>query len=671
MRHHRIAEVTSRLLTVMLLLLLLSPAAAAEEDGALGVQARERAVRQILGSGATDREKLAAADLLLAAGQIDDPEGTLDAALALLERAPATGLWLLRRTMDASFVPDAPLGRARTHVAKLLAKENGPTASRSAWAAAALALGDRSDATREVLLATWPAAPAVRAVLERELRVSLGERAAALEAAAAARTQALLAEQAEVQSALDEAARDDLPRMQEGMDALLGMGGKAVAVLVDEVAAAARGESPGRWPRAARAVTVLGLIGDRRATPALVRALDAPDGWIQVAAATALGDLGDPAATIPLAHKITYRGEVFRSRDQWDFPGEKETNVSAEAWPTVDYYVIDVAVADALIRLGVVRAIPWLIRKKMDPRVANFRIRVLQDAVDSLARSVPLAPVAAYEVDAGLPQRRAAFDGLMAWWQEQEAKDALLETRLDENDPGFRREARRMVEQLRGRAIFELQISHETCELLGPAITPTLLDVLATTKNAIYHVEIARALGAVDDARAIPALRDLMQARLGVVRATATESLGSYVESHPEVETALVSSLDDPEPSVRVAALRALVQAPPSETVRAALRAHDVARHEATFGTDDREYARALTVARLVQEGAAHWPAIREGLGDERRYERAAWWQLLNRALALPPLEYDPQPQPKTGQAPIDERDEAVVMAVLERRRSA
>ena len=579
---------------MLALLLGLASTARAEDVAGPDAAAEEHALRQILGSSVGLREKLAAADLVLARGELADPETTLQAGLALLEAAPRAGAWLILEATDAAFLPDTPLAEARGHLERIRQAGGVADDARAAWAAAALVLGDRTAETRADLLASWPPAPVVRAALDRELRLAVGARAEALGAADPQAVRDLLVSQAAVQTALDDAARDDVARMQQGLDALLALGPRAVEVLVDEVQAAARGEAPGRWPRATRAATALGLIGDRRATPALVAALEAPDGWLQVAAATALGDLGDPAAAPALAHKITYRGDVFRSRDQWDYPGVKETNVSAADWPGIDYYVVDVAAADALIRLGAVRTIPWLIRKRLDPGKANFRIRVLQDAVDSLARAVPEAPVAAYEVDAGLPQKQAAYEGLLAWWETQDAKDELLATRFDAQDAGFRREARRMVERLRGRAIFELQISQETCALLGPAVTPTLLDALGTTANPVYRTEIARALGAVDDPRAIEPLLGLMRERLAVIRATATESLASYLDGRPEVERDLIAALDDPEPSVRVAALRALVAAPLSDAVGRALDAHGLERHKATFGMEDREYARAI-----------------------------------------------------------------------------
>ena len=166
-------------------------------------------------------------------------------------------------------------------------------------------------------------------------------------------------------------------------------------------------------------------------------------------------------------------------------------------------------------------------------------------------------------------------------------------------------------------------------------------------------------------------LRELMRARQGVVRATATESLGAYADGRPKVQAALIASLDDPEPSVRVAAVRALVRAEPSPAVRAALDAHDLERHKATFGTDDLEYARALRVARLIQEGDTHWDAIAEGLADTRRYERAAWWHLLGRALRLPVLDYNPQPQPRDGTPAISPDDVARILETLSARRTS
>jgi HEAT repeat protein len=53
--------------------------------------------------------------------------------------------------------------------------------------------------------------------------------------------------------------------------------------------------------RAVHAAATLGAIGDRRAVPALLDALGAPDPYLQAEAARALGTLGDRRAAPALA----------------------------------------------------------------------------------------------------------------------------------------------------------------------------------------------------------------------------------------------------------------------------------------------------------------------------------------------------------------------------------
>jgi hypothetical protein len=427
---------------------------------------------------------------------------------------------------------------------------------------------------------------------------------------------------------------------------------------------ATRGVPAGLEERACRAALLLGLLGRREATPTLAAALDAPDGWLQAAAATALGDLGDPAAAVALCRKIAYRGDVLRPRDQWIYPGLRETNVAPEDWDGIDYFAVDVAAADALLRMGVRGAAGWLVAEKLDPSRAWFRIRVLQDAVDALLRSLPPdAPVAAYRVDAGVPFRREAFLDLHAWWTAHRFDDPGLFPATDE---GWLAEARRLVEHLRGRSVMELQIAQESCALLGAAVTPVLLEALAGATHRVLRTEIARALGSVRDDRAVPALLQLLGEPAPVTRAVAARSLAEYADRVPAVEPTLVRLLDDPEPGVRVAALQALAGARPTATLAAVVRAHPPAAFAERFGAD-REYEIAHTVVSLVQEGRAHWPAIAAGLKHSERAVRASWWGLLRQALGLPGSLYDPGPAPDDPEARAVDEDR--VLHALGRRR--
>ncbi len=649
----------------------LPPGVRAEGDTA-DAESVDSALREVLRSSLPRAERLAAAQRALAGKASGDPETGLEAGLSLLPVDPETGLWLLVRARDAGFLPDERVQDAVERVDALLESTSDPAAT-SAYAAAGLLVGRRSPNVADEVTAAWPPSPAVRATLERDLLVDAATRAsiATLDQAALHRA---VEGQRGVAAALDEAERDDVTRSRDGLDRLVKLGAAAVEPLAVEVSRATGPDGPpGRWPRACRAAVALGVIGDHRATPALLDALDAPDGWLQVAAATALGDLGDPAAVIPLCRKITYRGDVLRPRDQWVWPGEGETTIPGDQWPTIDYFVVDCAAADSLLRLGVRNAIGWLIRNKLDPKKSNFRIRVLQDAWDALRRVLP-EDAPRYNTDAGLPQRQEEFEALTRWWDRHRHERWPVGRALDETNPELRAAARSMVEQLRGRQAGEQQMAQETCELLGPAATPVLLQTLDVAESTVLRAEILRALGFVDDPRAIDRLLELFSDASPFLRSRAAESLGAYLDPAAGTEPgrildALLAGLDDPESAVAIAAMQALVAAPVSDRVRRAVQAHDLAAFRARFGADDREYSMAYTVNELVQLGPKDaWPQVKAGLESPQRYLRLAWWDLLRRALSLPHSFYAALIDPSTrAWEPIDEKR---VLATLAARRA-
>ncbi len=651
----RIVRATLCVLGVMLPLVggLLPVAGAADE------MTVDRALRRVLRTHLPLSGRLAAAAVALEDRESADGETLARAGLALLPEAPSVATWLLLAGTEAAWLDEDLRSRGRSRVDALLAAP-GEDAARASWTAAGLLLGHRPAGFEDALVAAWPPDAATAAVLRR---------AGADPTGPAAATRATLARRAPAARALEKATSAEVETMREGLDALLDLGDAALPLLLHELRTVAGGVPPGRLPRTMRSILALGLLGRREATPALVACLDSPNGWVKVSAATALGDLGDPAAAIALCYQLMYRGDVLRPLDQWDWPGKRATTVSQADWSSAEYYVVDGAAADALLRLGAPGAVAWILRNQLDPSKSNFRVRVLQDGIDALRRAVPDAPVDAYNPDTGFPQRRAAFEALLAWWTGRRFDDGdLLDVKFDAADPGFRREARRMVERLRGRSIMELQISQETCALLGRAVTPTLLETLAVAKSRVLRTEIARALGAVRDVEAVPVLLALMHDDASFLRAVATTSAGSYLGRDPRVERALIERLDDPEAAPRVAALKALVAAPPSDGMRAALERHTPETHAKRFGAEDRDFHMAWTIARLVQAGPGDWPSVREGLGHPERYVRRTWWDLLRRALALPNSWYDANLDPSD---PSWERvDEPRILEALRARRA-
>ncbi|MDF1701029.1 MAG: HEAT repeat domain-containing protein, partial [Planctomycetota bacterium] len=378
-----------------------------------------------------------------------------------------------------------------------------------------------------------------------------------------------------------------------------------------------------------------------------------------------LGDLGDPAGAVALAAHLTNTGDVFRSRDQWEYPGATATNVPAERWRQVDYFVVDVAAADALLRLGVKNAAAYVIHKQLDPSVKNARIRVYQDATDALRRAfrhTEAAPlVANYNVDQGFAARDAAFLALAGWWHTHRDDDDLLRLALDETDAGFRRALRGLVDKLQGTDVRSFMITKPALEILGTAATPTLIEALQGATRGSARTELSRTLAMVRDPRAIQPLIATLEDRLPFVRAAAAESLGAYVHDHPAALAAVLATLGDRKPGPRVSALKALVAAPPSAETLAAVVG---ARPEDASS----DWQRAETVFRFVQEGETHWPTIEAGLAHKDRHVREAWWRLLRAALDLPPHAHDPHP---ALDKPAKRRiTRAQVLAALSARRS-
>jgi HEAT repeat protein len=416
-----------------------------------------------------------------------------------------------------------------------------------------------------------------------------------------------------------------------------------------------------------QAITALGVIGDRAATEPLMACMESLNGWIRVSAATALSDLGDPAAAIVLARQMAYAGDPFRKFEVWDYPGTTETTVSPEDWSTVDYYVVDAAAADALLQMGSRGAVGWLLKNDLDPKRRNVRIRVLQDALDVLRRHLPDAPTADYLPDGGLPQRHAAFEKLEAWWRAHRDDPGLLKATFPETDPGFVNAARGLALKLTQPKVLELMIAKDSAEILGACFTPALIAMLAETKSPAAKVELAQALERVRDPRAVAPLLDLLREKAAFLRAAATRSLQPYAwRGEPRVIDPLVAGLASPDCAVNLAAMQALVAAPPSEQVRQALGAHAEADYLRRCG-QDANFPLAAAVVRLVQEGADHWPAVKQGLVSPDRVVRRTTWDLLRVALDLYEHLYDPIPPPDRPEwRPIEE---AEVLDALRARR--
>ncbi len=605
----------------------------AEETGSL-----EDALLLIARRDAPLDERLAATTRVLESKTALDSEDLARAAAALMDEALEPAGWLALRAVDEGWISAETRARLVTLFSRAMTAKTDELRAR----ACVLLAGDWPRGGVTELASSQD--PFVRAVLERELPPAMRVET----------TESLW-------RSLGMATSDDVSQMRSGLDALVRAKETSVPFLLHFARQGLLGTPKGRMPRAARAILALGMTKDWRATPLLGKCLFSKDGWVRASAACALGDLGDPAGAVYLANYLATMGDLFRTRDQWDYPGASETSLTEAQWRQIDYFNVDGLAADALLRLGVPNAGGYLIHEKLDTSKQPYRIRVFQDAVDSLRRSLPASPWQAYNVDSGYPQREKAFRALARWWHAHRNDADLVTTTFDEDDKAYRATARRMIELLRGKDVRQFMIVKPACELLGRAATPVLIDVLATATAGPARSELATALGLVRDVRAIAPLLDVLKDKRPFVRAAAAKALVNYADD-PRVVDALIATLADSKGGPRVAAMSALVAAKPSAAVLDAVNAH-----AADGKKKSADYQMAEIVVRLVQEGEKHWPHIEKGLADERRFTRERWWLLLRHALDLPAWVHSAKAAPD---APLVRRLSAkeAVAALKERR---
>jgi HEAT repeat protein len=603
-------------------------------------------------------ERLALARRISSAESVPDAEAAFRVAAAVFKDDPATATALARLGREAGFLGRSERLRLEEQIVKAAGGGGPPDAATiERVVAMGVTLGAQVEVTAELASKPGPVRDALAwAGVPAASLPRIGEPASAEVAAALTQTVSYL-------GWLERANADEPKEARAGMDLLLASRGAAVPLLNSVAAPGQKPTPPGLLGRRARAIAVLGMAGDRRATPVLSACLsDDQPGWVRVAAAYALGDLGDPAALPALTRALFYLGDRHRPRDSWDFPGEGETDVPADKWPDVEYYAIDVGIADALLRLGVKNAAGWLIRERLDPRKGRWRVRVPQDATDAIRRSFEAAP-ASYNPDAGLPERMAAWEELVAWW----AKGPTPRRVLDEADPATRAATGEIVGRAIGKSVMELQIAKNALELLGPAATPSLLAALPDSKR-VQRLEIAVTLGLVRDPRAVEPLLALSKDEAPNVRAATAKALAAYVEGAEGVRepvlARLVVLLDDAEEGPRAAALSSLVAAPPRDDVRKAVEARSSATHPENAFDD---WRRAESIVLLVQSGAG-LEAVLAALEDPVLLRRRALWDLLRAALRLPADAFDPGRDPAKGAPRLDP---ARAREALERRRKS
>ena len=654
----RIARVTPRAVRVAAVLALVAagaaPARGEETRRSIGAD-----LRHALRAEASVEERVAAARRALEAESLEDVDAAVRLAGALAGDARGTrrdvaAELLLRARRAGGVSSDALDGALR------VATTAPPGAPGPGDVAYALAAGARTWAG-EHLLSAEPTPLLLDALAFDAPELTPAKAAPAVPAEAWA-THVAAAE------LLDAAVADDPKVCWPALDELVAKKDATFALLLATAAPPGdllpttvplKDTNPrtpaGLAARRVRAIVALGAIGDRRATGVLARTVenDHDDGWARAAAATAIGDLGDPAALKSLCHVLFYLGDLHRLFDSWDYPGLGNTDVPEARWSEVNYMAVDSAVADALLKLGVRNAGEWLARERLVPATGRWRIRVLQDAVDAIRRAFPDAP-RTYRPDGGIPDRDRAAKELLAWF----AQGRPLARPLDEKDPAVHAAVKALVEVVGQKSVMELQIAKRSIALLGPVATTVVLEAIPAATRKVQRAELTWALGAVKDRRAVGPLLALTRDPVANVRAVAAEALAVYVAgvADPTVAGATdvptddvvrrwIEMLDDEEEGPRASATKALAAAPPRADVRAAVEAHASAAHpENAFG----DYQMAERVARLVQTGEG-LDAVVGLLTDKDLYKRRFVWELLRVALVLPGDFFDPSPDPVGG----------------------
>ncbi|MFM8980918.1 MAG: HEAT repeat domain-containing protein [Planctomycetia bacterium] len=606
--------------------LALRPAGAEEP-----AQALARAVRRAADRSAPVQARQAAADEALALGLDAEGEGFAAASASLLAHDEARAVRLLVRARRAGAGP--ALDDLRRALAARPAAET--PAARARRAALALLLGLPVQASD--LATPWPPEPDVAEALALRLGASL------LEGTPDA-VRARLGPALEARGWLDGAGSPDEATSRAALEQLVAAPESSLPLALALGRSAVAGAPPGLLAEAMDVLAVLGAMGRREATAVLVAGLESMQGWVRHQACAALADLRDPAAAVALARQVAYAGDPFRARESWDYPGTTDTPIPPEAWPTVEYYAIDVAACDALLALGARGAAGWLVRNALDPTRRNLRIRVPQDAIDVLRRHLPSAPLPEVLVEGSLPDRWAAWQALEAWWRQHRDEPQLLAVRFPGEDAGWQAQAARLARRLVEPKVLELMIAKDSCELLGAAMTPALVAALDGARPGA-RTELARALARTRDPAAGPALRSLLGAPQGFVRAAAAEVLDVLARQDPAVVDDLLRLLDDADCGVRVAAMKGLVGAPVEPRVLEAVRAHDEAPHPQRCGADA-AFGWARSAVLLVQDGMGNAPALLEGCGHADRVVRRTAWDLLRAALDLPEYLFDPLPPP-------------------------
>jgi HEAT repeat protein len=228
------------------------------------------------------------------------------------------------------------------------------------------------------------------------------------------------------------------------------------------------GLSSPRWWTRARAAEHLGLAGDRRSTPHLLRALEDDDHDVRLRAAKALAAIGGQAAVEPLAKALSEpsRWSTIRIADILAGMGRPVVRELIDTFPHLSRHG-KLAALDILGRIHPHEVVPWLHERLREPH-RDVRARAAH-AIGAIGATESAPALRAALADPEWPVRAMAAKGLgrlhddasipelcaalrdPEWWVRANAGEALrrigprgieaLERMLDDEDRYARHQA--------------------------------------------------------------------------------------------------------------------------------------------------------------------------------------------------------------------------------------
>lgn len=338
--------------------------------------------------------------------------------------------------------------------------------------------------------------------------------------------------------------RDDAPEVREAVYAALGelRTSRGIPGLMQGLSDAA--------PEARlTAIAALGRVGAREAVPSLVTLSTDPDTRVARAAVASLGSIGTNAAiaaVVSALARIETRGTAASVLTQ--IVRQHHATATAARLAGASSGTKPAAGEDPVVE----RLAEALDRETADgPVTAICRLLVRLAGITSIQ---PTASALLRALDDGRGSRHAVMEALGATG-DSDALVPLLE-RLRSDDPAVQR-----------AALDGLSALFERMPPDGRAADPLLAALGSVPADA--RPAVVQLLGRVHAARAVPTLRDLLDAKDPHLRLAAVEAIGTIGD--PRGANALLPLLSDRDPRTRFEAAEALAGASTGATVQALL----------------------------------------------------------------------------------------------------